>query len=275
MDDPFDQDGNLSDTGRRVLDTEVFFSTIGRAEGGDAAAQYRMGVWHLDGSNILAKEDKVKAAGWLNKAAEQGHEKAKKVLAQMSHDTSAANEGKPEHLRCYICLADAEYYFCYDDCDRTAERRRIEAKQHQRKGKQILKKAEQGDAEAQLQAGYAYDDGVYLPKDDAKAAEWFHKAAKMGNADAQNRLGFSYMNGRGVKKDDSKAAEWFLKAAEQDSKYAQVRLGRCYEEGRGVTQDYTKAAEWYRKAAAQGDSEAEYYLGKLRKEGKIPPRRFE
>ena len=133
MDDPFDKDGNLTDIGRNVLDTDTFFSTLGRAEDGDAGAQYRMGVWHLDGDNRLVSEDKEKAAEWLAKAAEQGHEKAKKVLERMSPETTARDEEKPKHLRCFVCLAGAEWYSCFNDCDETAEMRRKEAQQHQKK----------------------------------------------------------------------------------------------------------------------------------------------
>lgn len=261
MDYPFDKDGNLTSTARTVIDTDDFFRTYREAEAGDADAQYLMGVWHLDGSNKLAHKDKKAAQAWLAKATDQGHEKAKKVLEQITH-----NNSELEHLRCYICLAGLEKYFpCYDECDKTAQMRRKEVEECQKKGEHILKEAGQGGAEAQLNAGYAYEDGIYLPKNYTKAIEWWIKSAEQGNAEAQNRLGFYYANGKGVEKDCAKAFEWYSKAAEQGNAYAQCKLGKHYFDGEGVTKDFDKAAEWYQKAIDQGDTLADHYLGELSK----------
>jgi TPR repeat protein len=264
MDYPFDEDGNLTDIARSVFDTEDFFRVYEGAEGGNADDQYQIGIWHLDGGNKMAREDEKEASAWLAKAAEQGHEKAQKVLAQIK---IVKDEEKPKHLRCYICLACLEkYYPCYDECDNTAEMRRMEEEENQEKGGQILKEAEQGSAEAQLKAGYTYENGVYLPQDYTKAVEWWTKSAEQGNTEAQSRLGFYYDNGKGVPKDHAKAFEWYSKAAEQGDAFAQCKIGRHYSEGEGVTQDLAKAAEWYQKAADQGDSMAKYYLDKHIKE---------
>ena len=43
-----------------------------------------------------------------------------------------------------------------------------------------------------------YANGRGVPKDDAKAVEWYQKAAVQGNAAAQSKLGFMYEAGRGV-----------------------------------------------------------------------------
>jgi uncharacterized protein len=51
--------------------------------------------------------------------------------------------------------------------------------------------------------------------------EEYLKKAEQGDADAQHRLGLMYANGRGVAKDYEKAAEWYLKAALQG--YADAR----------------------------------------------------
>ena len=113
MDNPFDMDGNLTDIGRTVMDTDSLSLTLERAESGDASYQYRMGIWHLDGGNRLVSENREKAEEWLTKAAEQGYEKAKRVLEQMSLETE-----KPKYLHCYVCLAGLETYYCFKDCDK-------------------------------------------------------------------------------------------------------------------------------------------------------------
>ena len=55
-----------------------------QAKAGDAEAQFYLGMWHLWGYNPgyiePIPEDKTEAMKWFRKAAEQGHEYAKKWL---------------------------------------------------------------------------------------------------------------------------------------------------------------------------------------------------
>jgi hypothetical protein len=125
------------------------------------------------------------------------------------------------------------------------------------------KAAEQGSAFAQLSLGLMYYNGEGVPKDYTKAAEWYRKAAEQGDDIAQRRLGFMYYSGEGVPQDYTKATEWWQKAAEQGDAGSQLSLGSMYRDGIGVPQDYTKAAEWFRKAAEQGDNPARSLLGNL------------
>jgi TPR repeat protein len=125
----------------------------------------------------------------------------------------------------------------------------------------LTKKAEAGDAEAQAKLGLMYATGKGVPKDVAKAVEWFQKAAALGNSDAQNNLGVSYANGYGVPKDAAKAVEWYQKAAAQGNPNAQAKLGSMYDTGEGVPKDAAKAVEWFQKAAALGNSDAQLILG--------------
>jgi len=93
--------------------------------------------------------------------------------------------------------------------------------------------------------------------------------ADEGYAPAQFNVGFCYRSGNPVPKDYAKAVEWYLKAAEQGEASAQNNLGYHYYNGLGISQDYAKAAEWYGKAAAQGYAGAKEQLDKLKAEGKI------
>src|SRR2546425_104126 len=128
---------------------------------------------------------------------------------------------------------------------------------------EMQKKADSGDTNAMYELGRMYYDGAGVPKDAAKAAEWWQKAATQGNALAQNRLGSMYLNGEGVPKDIAKAAEWWQKAATQGHATAQAVLGKMYAYGEGVPKDATKAMEWFKKAATQGDAEAQGMLGPM------------
>ena len=121
--------------------------------------------------------------------------------------------------------------------------------------------AEQGDAEAQFDLGWCYDDGRGVAKDYVEAVKWYRKAAGQNFAPAQFNLGYCCANGQGVVKDKVEAVKWYRKAAEQNYTPAQSNLGWCYDNGQGVAKDYVEAVKWYRQAAEQGHAEAQYNLG--------------
>ena len=121
--------------------------------------------------------------------------------------------------------------------------------------------AEQGDAEAQFNLGYYYDEGRGVAKDKVKAVKWYREAAEQNYAPAQFNLGCCYDNGQGVGEDKVKAMKWYRKAAEQNYAPAQSNLGCCYDNGRGVAKDAVEAVKWYRQAAEQGHPEAQLNLG--------------
>ncbi|HEY5819649.1 MAG TPA: tetratricopeptide repeat protein [Mesorhizobium sp.] len=127
--------------------------------------------------------------------------------------------------------------------------------------------ADQGNAEAQYGMGLLYDDGLAVPRDDARAVFWYRKAAVQGYADAQYNLGVAYDEGDGIPANPAKAVEWYRLAAEQGDADAQFNLGVAYDDGEGVAEDKAEAAKWYRKAAEQGDADAQYSLGYLYQNG--------
>ena len=107
------------------------------------------------------------------------------------------------------------------------------------------------------------DNGAAGQGMSSEALEYLKKA-QQGDPEAQFNLGRCYANGRGVKQDWQKAVEWYAKAAEQGDAVAQCNLGICYANGQGVKQDRQKAIEWYTKAAQQGDEYAKEALKRLR-----------
>ena len=63
-----------------------------------------------------------------------------------------------------------------------------------------------------------------MPRDAAKAIEWYQKAAAQGDTDAQYTLGLMYSNGDGVPRNDAKGMEWFQKSAARGHVKAQAIL---------------------------------------------------
>ena len=89
------------------------------------------------------------------------------------------------------------------------------------------------------------------------------KRAEAGDAKAQVSLGLccTYGYGKGATIDSKEAVKWWTKAAEQGDARGQYRLGFCYYAGTGVTQDDKEAVKWYTKAAQQGNADAQFQLG--------------
>lgn len=114
--------------------------------------------------------------------------------------------------------------------------------------------AEQGDANAQSNLGWMYDNGFGVLEDDKEAAKWYRLAADQGEAGAQFNLGWMYAYGLGVLEDDKEAVRLYRLAAEQGEASAQFYLGVAYAEGEGVLENEKDAAKWFRLATEQGDA---------------------
>lgn len=123
--------------------------------------------------------------------------------------------------------------------------------------------AEQGDAAAQCNIGWLYENGKGVERNYTTAIKWYLKSAMQGNAAAQNHLGGMYYRGHGVKRDYSVAMEWFLQAARQDDAVAQANIGWMYLHGHGVERDYAAAMEWYLKAAEQGEAVSQHNIAMM------------
>ncbi|MDM8546154.1 tetratricopeptide repeat protein [Candidatus Venteria ishoeyi] len=86
--------------------------------------------------------------------------------------------------------------------------------------------------------------------------EMIVKKAEQGDTEAEVLLGVSYMRGWFGSVNYDKAHEYYLRAAKKGHPKAQVNLAIMYGAGIGVTQNETIARDWVLKAAAQGYPEA-------------------
>jgi len=123
--------------------------------------------------------------------------------------------------------------------------------------------AKQGQAHAQSALGDMYTKGTLVPKNDAKAAQWYRRAAEQGDAHAQLNLGASYAAGRGVPQDDADAVKWYRLAADQGDALAQFYLGGMYSSGRGVPQNCVLALMWLDVSSARGIQSAAIHRDQL------------
>jgi len=117
--------------------------------------------------------------------------------------------------------------------------------------KQWLPLAEKGDRRAQHKLGLIYAQGLGVPKDHAKATEWFRKAARAGHVLAAYNLGFRHLRGEGTPRNAKTAAAWFRRAAGAGLSQAQHTLGLLFANGEGVPQNSVRAYMWLSLSAKQ------------------------
>jgi hypothetical protein len=118
-----------------------------RAEGGDAKAQYQLGMAYFKGAGV--ERDLQLALKWIEKAAEQSYGEAQYTLGAMYHGGRGALQSFP--------LAH----------------------------KWFERAAQQNHAEAQFSLGVMYRNGQGIPVDKSKAYIWFNLAAAQGHERAR------------------------------------------------------------------------------------------
>ena len=118
--------------------------------------------------------------------------------------------------------------------------------------KQLQKRAQGGNAQAQYELGTKYYNGDGVKKNHAEAFKWWLSAAKNGHAKAQCAVASLYYAGDGVKMNKKEAFKWYLRAAENGDASAQLTVAATYDLGDdecGVKPNKAEAQKWYQRAA--------------------------
>jgi uncharacterized protein len=130
------------------------------------------------------------------------------------------------------------------------------------------KRAQQNDPAAMTLLGELYAQGLGVPRNDAKAADWYKLAAGKGDRNAMFALAMFKLEGRAGPKNPDEAAHLLSDAAKLGHPAAEYDLGLLYLQGQQFPQDFKRAAELFRAAADAGNSEAQYALATMYKEGR-------
>lgn len=156
--------------GKHGIDQQL----LQRAEAGDAASQYRIGVSYTLGANVW--QDDAKSVEWFKRAAKQGHSDAAYMLG-------------------------SAYY-----TGRGTEKNQTEAV------KWFRQAARKGQMQAQHQLGEAYLNGMGVKKDQPWGARWIGKSAIQGFSQAQFSLGVAFATGLGLPKNRIQGLKWLILA---------------------------------------------------------------
>lgn len=226
------------------------------AERGDSNAQYKLGIFYIDGNGM--NKDFDEGRKWLIKAAEQGLLEAKYRLG--------------EYYANYDGIDDDEDEDEYEEYDKEAVRWYCEA-------------AEQGMAEAQYHLADFYYYGRGIEEDKEEAIKWYCKAGKQGyvealeflvynidaevniseicniviekgNAELLRILGREYENGIVIEQDLMEAANLYHIAFTKNPEGTIKSLGHIYRDDNGIIkQDFLRAIKFFRTVVEKYRSE--------------------
>lgn len=178
-----------------------------RANAGDAAAQFQLGVRYRDGNGVGVSY--AEAAQWFQRAAEQGNVPAQVDLGIFYRQGVGVAKD--------VDLAKVWFHAA----------------------------ARAGHPEAQNFLGQVYVGEEQERPDYFQAARWFREAAEQGVLDAQYNLASLYMGGLGVPRDDAQAYFWFGVAAgqgDQDAAGNQENVAALISPAERAEQDQRIAA---------------------------------
>jgi TPR repeat protein len=167
---------------------------------------------HGDGPNIVQgpalRASPRKAERWYRAAAEHGNPMAMLMLARFHRERGEAAAALRWDLRATI------YHHTSSESSRLPQ-----AIAPQPDGTlhplvvDIQRRAQRGDADAQVDLGAMLETGMGVPRDGVEALRWYRRAADQGNVYGEYFSGLLLGRGRaGVTRDVDAAAGWFAKA---------------------------------------------------------------
>lgn len=118
------------------------------------------------------------------------------------------------------------------------------------------KATEQGDAIGFYILGCANYWGEDVPKNHAKALQYFKEALKHNlstkDNSAQYKIGLMHLTGEhGIEQNYKEAMDWFKKSVDQNDKssdWCAFEIGKMYHDGKGVDKNVETARKWYQKS---------------------------
>lgn len=247
------------------------------AEGGDAAAQCRMGRRFMEGVGV--GKDEAAGAEWYRKAAEQGYAPGQcqwgdclRLGRGVGADMAAAEEW-------YHKAADQGYV----EGQLSMAKCRMAAGEREEAVVWLKKAAEGQHPEGQYLLAMCYQKGLGIATDKAKAKKWLQAAARNGHDKAQAvlardsgelaELGLrakrgdrraQYELGRELirKRREKDGLGWIQASAQGGNADAAIWLARYYDD-----RDAREAFQWWNRAADYGSAEARWQMVEMCQRG--------
>ena len=120
----------------------------------------------------------------------------------------------------------------------------------------LTRAVEKGSPEAQYELAKLYEQGVGVPRDEARALELYRDAAAQDFADAINDLGFLQFNGGlGLRPNPERALEYFERAADLRHPEAQFNYAALIDDGLIPGKGPSEAASYLYQALRSGSKD--------------------
>ena len=262
------------------------------AESGDPAHQHNLAA-RFENVPVGSTPNYAEAAKWYRKAVAQGYGPSIYNLAQMHEKGLGVARDLGEAAVLYRKLAES----APGEARLRLAMVEAEREKYGEAHKWLNKAASDGDVRAMLELGIFHEQGRGVPRDLAKARQWFERAAPRshwaefkvgalhlqernyaaalpwmrasadrGNHRALNNLAMMQERGLGMPRDEAAATEMYFRAAQAGSPEARATLDAMFEEGRGEPRGRAERVAWYRRGADLGLVSARYKLGQLYEE---------
>lgn len=114
---------------------------------------------------------------------------------------------------------------------------------------ELLRKANNKDAEAQYQLALRYQSGDGIPQDISEAFYWFQQSSERNQPQAMHQLAKMYLQGQGIEINTAEGIYWLTKLATQGNPEAQFELGKQYQTLKNSPTSQQMAEIWFRTAA--------------------------
>lgn len=114
---------------------------------------------------------------------------------------------------------------------------------------ELLRKANNNDAEAQYQLALRYQSGDGIPQDLSEAFYWFQQSSERNQPQAMHQLAKMYLQGHGIETNTAEGIYWLTKLATRGNPEAQFELGKQYQTLKNSPTSQQMTEIWFRTAA--------------------------
>ncbi|WP_446007731.1 tetratricopeptide repeat protein [Candidatus Electrothrix sp.] len=132
----------------------------------------------------------------------------------------------------------------------------------------LLRRAQQGEAQAQLETACHYLDGDpawEVQRNISEAIRWFTEAANQGHSLAAYNLALLFLQGaEEIQPDPQLGLEWMTYSAQLNYGLAQLCIADCYQHGKGCPASPALAHAWYSLAITADNNLSEEARKKAR-----------
>lgn len=211
------------------------------AELDNSDAQFNLGLHYAKGHGI--ERDFVKAAYWMQRAADNGDEDAPALLEKYTKAAEAIKKIDSGDAQAQADLAGVLMALAG-----SLEQAGTTEDDYTQAFELATKSAEQDNGDGIWALALCYEHGRGVAKNIDIAVELYERGADLGHAPSQHSLACYLFRGDYLEKNNKKAFELCMKSAQQGYGLAMADVGRCYQFGNGVMGNMKTAVEWYEKA---------------------------